>query len=85
MPAMVRWPGLIEPGTVYNDIVAHEDWIPTLVAAAGNPDVKEELLKGYTVGNKTFKVHLDGYNITDYLAGKGPDPRRDFIYFVDDG
>ena len=85
VPAMVRWPGLIKPGTVYNDIVAHEDWIPTLVAAAGNPDVKEELLKGYTVGNKTFKVHLDGYNITDYLAGKGPDPRRDFIYFMDDG
>jgi arylsulfatase len=85
VPAMVRWPGVIEPGTVYNDIVAHEDWIPTLVAAAGNPEVKEQLLKGATVGNKTFKVHLDGYNITDYLAGKGPDPRRDFIYFVDDG
>jgi arylsulfatase len=85
VPAMVRWPGLIKPGTVYNDIVAHYDWIPTLVAAAGNPDVKEDLLKGYTVGNKTFKVHLDGYNITDYLAGKGPDPRKEFIYFVDDG
>jgi arylsulfatase len=85
VPAMVRWPGVIKPGTVYNDIGAHEDWIPTLVAAAGNPDVKEQLLKGYTVGNKTFKVHLDGYNITDYLAGKGPDPRKDFIYFVDDG
>jgi arylsulfatase len=85
VPAMVRWPGVIKPSTVYNDIVAHEDWIPTLVAAAGNPDVKEDLLEGYTVGNKTFKVHLDGYNITDYLVGKGPDPRRDFIYFVDDG
>jgi arylsulfatase len=85
VPAMVRWPGLIKPGTVYNDIVAHEDWIPTLVAAAGNPDVKEELLTGYKAGDKTFKVHLDGYNITDYLAGKGPDPRRDFIYFMDDG
>jgi arylsulfatase len=85
VPAMVRWPGVIEPGTVYNDIVAHEDWIPTLVAAAGNADVKEQLLKGATVGNKTFKVHLDGHDITDYLAGKGPDPRRDFIYFVDDG
>jgi arylsulfatase len=85
VPAMVRWPGVIKPGTVYNDIVAHEDWIPTLVAAAGNADVKEQLLKGATVGNKTFKVHLDGHDITDYLAGKGPDPRRDFIYFVDDG
>ena len=69
---MVRWPGVIKPGAVYNDIVAHEDWIPTLVAAAGNPDVKEELLKGYKAGDKTFKVHLDGYNVTDYLAGKGP-------------
>jgi hypothetical protein len=85
VPAMVRWPGVIKPGTVYNDIVAHEDWIPTLVAAAGNPDVKEQLLKGTKVGDKTFKVHLDGYDITDYLAGKGLDPRRDFIYFVDDG
>jgi arylsulfatase len=85
VPAMVRWPGTIKPGTVFNDIVAHEDWIPTLVTAAGNPGVKEQLLEGYTVGDKTFKVHLDGYDITDYLAGKGPDPRRDFIYFVDDG
>jgi arylsulfatase len=84
VPAMVRWPGVTKPGTVYNDIVAHEDWIPTLVAAAGNPNIKEQLLKGATVGNKTFKVHLDGYNITDYLAG-GPDPRKEFIYFVDDG
>jgi arylsulfatase len=85
VPAMVRWPGTIKPGTVYNDIVAHEDWIPTLVAAAGDPDIKDKLLKGAKIGDKTFKVHLDGYNITDYLAGKGPDPRRDFIYFVDDG
>lgn len=85
VPSMVRWPGVIEPGTVYNDIVAHEDWIPTLVAAAGDPEIKEKLLKGHTAGAKTFKVHLDGYNITDYLAGKGEDPRKEFIYFVDDG
>jgi arylsulfatase len=85
VPAMVRWPGTIKPGTVYNDIVAHEDWIPTLMTAAGDPGIKEKLLKGAQVGDKTFKVHLDGYDITDYLAGKGPDPRRDFIYFVDDG
>ncbi|RFB84929.1 arylsulfatase [Rhizobium leguminosarum bv. trifolii] len=85
VPAMVRWPGVIQPGTVYNDIVAHEDWIPTLLAAAGEPEIKEKLLKGHTAGAKTFKVHLDGYNITDYLSGKAEDPRKEFIYFVDDG
>lgn len=85
VPAMVRWPGVISPGTVYNDIVAHEDWMPTLVAAAGTPDVTEQLLTGYKAGDKTFKVHLDGYNVTDYLAGKGSSPRHEFFYFNDDG
>jgi arylsulfatase len=85
VPVLVRWPGVIKPGTAYNDIVAHEDWVPTLMAAAGQPNVKEELRKGATVGNKTFKVHLDGYDVTDYLAGKGSDPRKEFFYFNDDG
>ncbi|MFK0272920.1 arylsulfatase [Ensifer sp. NPDC090286] len=85
VPCAVRWPGTIKPGTVYNDIVAHEDWIPTLVAAAGEPKVKDKLLSGYEAASKTFKVHLDGYDITDYLSGNGPDPRKEFIYFVDDG
>jgi arylsulfatase A-like enzyme len=85
VPAVVRWPGTIKPGTVFNGIVAHEDWIPTLMAAVGEPDIKEKLVKGYQANGKTFKVHLDGYNITDYLAGKGPDPRKDFFYFNDDG
>jgi arylsulfatase A-like enzyme len=85
VPCAVRWPGVIKPGTIYNEIVAHEDWIPTLVAAAGDPDIKEKLLKGHKVGEKTFKVHLDGYNVTDYLAGTSEDPRKEFIYFVDDG
>ena len=85
VPTLVRWPGVIKPGTIFNDIVAHEDWIPTLLAAAGIPDVKEKLLKGYKVGSKTFKVHLDGYNQMDYFAGKGPDPRHEFFYFNDDG
>ena len=85
VPCAVRWPGVIKPGTIYNEIVAHEDWIPTLVAAAGDPDIKEKLLKGHTVGDKTFKVHLDGYDVTEYLAGTGEDPRKEFIYFVDDG
>ncbi len=85
VPAAIRWPGVIKPGTVLNDIFAHEDMLPTLLAAAGEPDVKEKLKKGMKVGNKTFKVHLDGYNITDALAGKAPSPRKEFFYFNDDG
>jgi arylsulfatase A-like enzyme len=85
VPAAIRWPGVIKPGTVLNDIFAHEDMLPTLMAAAGVPDVKEQLKKGMKVGSKTFKVHLDGYNITDALAGKTPSPRKEFFYFNDDG
>ena len=85
VPCAIRWPGVIKPGTVYNDIFSHEDMLPTLMAAAGVPDVKEQLLKGMKVGDKTFKVHLDGYNITDALAGKAPSPRHEFFYFNDDG
>ena len=76
VPAIVRWPGVIKPGTVFNDIVAHEDWLPTLLAAVGEPDIKEKLKKGYKAGDKTFKVHLDGYNQMDYFAGKGPTRAR---------
>lgn len=85
VPTAMRWPGVIKPGTVLNDIFAHEDMFPTLLAAAGDPDVKEKLKKGMKAGNKTFKVHLDGYNITDALAGKSPSPRHEFFYFNDDG
>ncbi|MGZ5136016.1 MAG: arylsulfatase, partial [Flavitalea sp.] len=85
VPCAIRWPGVIKPGTVSNEIFAHEDMLPTLLAAAGVPDVKEQLLKGMKVGNKTFKVHLDGYNITDALAGKAANPRHEFFYFNDDG
>jgi arylsulfatase A-like enzyme len=85
VPCAIRWPGVIKPGTVNNDLFAHEDMLPTLLAAAGVPDVKEQLLKGMKIGNGTFKVHLDGYNITDALAGKAPDPRKEFFYFNDDG
>jgi arylsulfatase len=85
VPTAIRWPGVIKPGTISNDIFAHEDMVPTLLAAAGDPDVKEKLLKGMKVGDKTFKVHLDGYNITDALAGKAPSPRHEFFYFNDDG
>jgi arylsulfatase len=86
VPAMVRWPGKIKPGSVSNGIVSHLDWAPTLLAAAGVPDVKEKLLKGYKVGKKTFKVHLDGYNQLPYLTGQEPNnAREDFFYFSDDG
>ena len=85
VPVAIRWPGVIKPGSVFNDIFAHEDMLPTLVAAAGEPDAKEKLKKGMKVGNKIFKVHLDGYNITDALAGNTPSPRKEFFYFNDDG
>ena len=85
VPCAIRWPGVIEPGTVSNDIFSHEDMLPTVLAAAGVPDVKEQLLKGMKVGEKTFKVHLDGYNITDTLSGKAPNPRHEFFYWNDDG
>ena len=85
VPTFIRWPGVIKPGTVLNDVFAHEDMLPTIMAAAGVPDVKEQLKKGMKVGNKTFKVHLDGYNLTDALAGKAPSPRHEFFYFNDDG
>ncbi|MEA1927968.1 MAG: sulfatase-like hydrolase/transferase, partial [Candidatus Auribacterota bacterium] len=85
VPAMVRWPGLIKPGTVINDIFSMEDWVPTLVAAAGEPDIKEKLKKGYDADGKHFKVHLDGYDQTDLLAGKGPGNRREILYFDDTG
>ena len=85
VPCVIRWPGVIKPGTVNNDLFSHEDMLPTLLAAAGVPDVKEQLLKGMKVGKKTAKVHLDGYNITDRLAGKGANPRKEFFYWNDDG
>jgi arylsulfatase A-like enzyme len=85
VPTAIRWPGVIKPGTVNNEIFAHEDMLPTLLAAAGVPDVKEQLLKGMKVGDKTFKVHLDGYDLTNALAGKSPSPRKEFFYFNDDG
>ena len=78
-------PASSSPARCINDIVAHEDMLPTLLAAAGAPDVKEDLLKGMKVGDKTYKVHLDGYNLTDALAGKSPSPRQEFIYLTDDG
>src|SRR5258708_31206890 len=68
-PAMIRWPGHIKAGEVSNEIVSALDWSPTLLAAAGDPNVKEELLKGYQAGSKKFKVHQDGYNQLPFLTG----------------
>jgi arylsulfatase len=86
VPAMVRWPGKIKAGSVSNEIVSHMDWLPTFVAMAGDADIKEKLKKGHKAGNKTFKVHLDGYNLVDYLTGKeATSPRKEFFYFSDDG
>ena len=76
---------MVKPHSEINAIFSAEDWVPTLVAAAGNPDIKEELLKGYEAGGKNFKVHLDSYDQGGLLAGNGPDKRREFFYWTDDG
>jgi len=86
VPAMIRWPGKIKPGTVSNEIMSHLDWMPTLLAAAGAPDVPQQLLSGYKVADMTYKVHLDGYNFVPYLTGQAPKgPRESFFYFSDEG
>jgi arylsulfatase A-like enzyme len=86
VPGMVRWPGKIKAGTVSNQMISHMDWLPTFVAAAGEPDVKEKLLIGHQAAGKTFKVHLDGYNQLPFLTGEiNKSPREDFFYFSDDG
>ncbi|BCS52879.1 arylsulfatase [Geobacter sp. SVR] len=85
VPAMVRWPGHIKPGQVSNEIVASHDWLPTLLAAAGDPQVADKLLKGHKAGSMTYKVHLDGYNLVPYLTGQTEtSPRKSFIYINDD-
>jgi arylsulfatase A-like enzyme len=86
IPMMVRWPGVIKPGTVYNDIISLIDWFPTLSAAAGIPDIKEKMAKGFTgVDGTTFKVHLDGYNFMPYFQGTEKEGPRDSIYYFDQG
>ena len=86
VPLLVRWPGQIPAGVVSNEIVQHHDWLPTFLAAAGEPDIVEKLKKGHKAGDKTFKNHIDGYNLLPYLTGKEKkSPRQAFIYFSDDG
>jgi len=84
-PCMIRWPGVIEPGTVSNNIFSHEDMMPTILAAAGVPDVKEKLLAGYEANGKTFKVHLDGFNLLPYFKGEVEEPPRESIFYFDQG
>jgi len=84
VPMLAKWPGVIKPGTIVNDIMSAEDWVPTLLAAAGVPDIKEKLLVGHTAGDKTFKNHLDGYNFMPFFKGEVEEgPRREFFYFSD--
>jgi len=85
-PAMIRWPGRIPAGTVSNEIVSHLDWLPTFLAAAGEPRIKDKLLKGHKAGSNHFNVHLDGHNLLPYLTGEAQhSPRLGFFYFSDDG
>jgi arylsulfatase A-like enzyme len=84
VPLVVRWPGVIKPGRIINDIVAGEDWLPTLLAGAGDASVKEKLLTGMKVGDKNFKNHLDGYNFLPFFKGEEPvGPRKEFFFFTD--
>jgi arylsulfatase len=86
IPELIRWPGKIPGGVVSNEIIQHHDWLPTFVAAAGEPDIVEKLKAGHNVGDKAFKVHIDGFNLLPYLTGEEEkSPRKGFVYFSDDG
>jgi arylsulfatase len=82
VPAIIRWPGHVQPGRVENGIISGLDWLPTLVAAAGNPNITDQLLKGVKLGDRTYKNHLDGYNQLALLEGKGPSARHELFYFA---
>ena len=86
VPTMIKWPGVIEPGTVYNDVFSHEDMLPTIMAAVGEPDIKEKLLDGHRANGRKYNVHLDGYNLLPYFKGEvNEGPRKEFFYWTDDG
>ena len=86
VPCLIRWPGAIKPGTIVNDVCAHEDFVPTFAAAAGEPDLVNKLKKGTKLGSKTFKVHLDGHNLLPFFKGEEKEsPREGFLYWSDDG
>jgi arylsulfatase len=83
VPAIIRWPGKVPAGKIENAIMSGLDWFPTFVAAAGNPNIAEELKKGKQIGGKTFKVHLDGYDQMDLITGKRPSKRQEIFYFTE--
>jgi arylsulfatase len=85
VPAMMTWPGVVEPGTINNNIGSHEDFLPTLAKAAGTDNIKEKLLKGTKIEGRDYKVHLDGYDLRPAIEGKAGWPRKEFIYWTDDG
>ena len=85
VPTAIRWPGVIKPGTVSNEVFSHQDMLPTLVAAAGEPNIVEKCKKGYKAGKKTFKVYLDGFNLLPHFKGEAPNPRPGFLYWSDEG
>jgi arylsulfatase len=86
VPLLVRWPGHVPAGVVTNEIVQHHDWLPTFLAAAGEPDIVEKCKQGHKAGEKTYRVHIDGYNLLPFLTEKGvPSPRKGLVYFDDDG
>ncbi|PAY03734.1 arylsulfatase [Bradyrhizobium sp. UFLA03-84] len=86
VPCLIRWPGVVKPGTIVNDVCAHEDFIPTFAAAAGDPELVDKVTKGTTLNGKSFKVHLDGFNLLPFLKGDEKEsPRREFLYWSDDG
>jgi len=86
VPTLIKWPGVIKPRTVYNDVFSHEDMLPTILAGAGEPDIKEKLLKGHQAMGRDYKVHLDGYNLLPYFKGEvEAGPRKEFFYWTDDG
>ena len=86
VPALIRWPGVVKPGTNFTGLFSAEDWLPTLVAAAGGEqDLPAKVRGGFAAGSKNFKVHLDGYNQLNYLKGTAPSARKEFVYFDDDG
>jgi arylsulfatase len=86
VPMMVRWPGTVKPGTIYNDIISQEDWMPTLLAAAGEPDIVNKLKKGHRANGKTWKIHPDGYNFLPFFKGEVDEgPREEIFYFTQGG
>src|SRR5262249_8353439 len=86
VPCLMRWPGVVKPGQVTNELASLEDMIPTFAAAAGEPDLVAKVEAGYSVDGKKFKVHLDGYNLLPFLKGAAKNsPRQEFMYFSDDG